>query len=106
MSDDPPFGWRRSAAVGLSFRRITNDDLAFLGEVYFGAHKHELDATRMTDVQKAAFMQLQFRAQHAHYLQNFPAADWLVIMGRGLELGRLYLDRRATEHRILDIALL
>ncbi len=56
--------------------------------------------------QKAAFLAMQFQAQHAHYQQYYPTADWLVAMRDGADIGRLYVDRWPSEHCVIDIALL
>jgi ribosomal protein S18 acetylase RimI-like enzyme len=101
-----PHGWARSAKAGLTFRPITDDDIGFLARVYASTRKQELDATSMTDQQKAAFLLLQFRAQQQHYQKHYPHADRLVVMGGGKDIGRLYIEHWATEHGIIDIALL
>jgi ribosomal protein S18 acetylase RimI-like enzyme len=103
-----PFGWARAARAGLTFRPITDDDVPFLARVYASTHRHELDATSMTAMQKAALLLLQFRAQHAHFQKHYPQADRLVVMGGGndIEIGRLYIERWPTRHGIIDITLL
>jgi ribosomal protein S18 acetylase RimI-like enzyme len=52
------------------------------------------------------FLDMQFRAQHAHYQQHYPQADWLVTMRGGEDVGRLYIERWPSQHCIIDIALL
>jgi ribosomal protein S18 acetylase RimI-like enzyme len=107
MNDDnPPFGWSRAAQAGLTFRRITDADLPFLSRVYASTREEELAPTSMTDAQKAAFLGLQFQAQHMHYQKHYPDADWLVTMRSGEDIGRLYIERWPSEHRIIDIAFL
>jgi GNAT superfamily N-acetyltransferase len=101
-----PYGWARSATAGLTFRPITDDDMGFLALVYASTRKQELDATSMTDAQKAAFLGLQFRAQQQHYQKHYPHADRLAVMGGGEDIGRLYIERGPAEHGIIDIALL
>jgi len=101
-----PFGWARSARAGLTFRPITDADQPFLARVYASTRKQELAATSMTDMQKAALLLLQFRAQHAHFQQHYPQADMLVVMGGGDDIGRLYIARWPTRHGIIDITLL
>ena len=101
-----PFGWARAADVGLSFRRLTEIDLPFLARVYASTRAAELAATCWSGEHKAAFVDQQFRAQHAHYQRYYPEADWLVIVRRGESIGRLYIERWPTQHRIIDIAFL
>jgi ribosomal protein S18 acetylase RimI-like enzyme len=107
MNDDnPPFCWSRAAQAGLTFRRITDADLPFLSRVYASTRMEELAATSMTDAHKAAFLRLQFQGQHAHYQKYYPQADWLVTMRGGEDVGRLYIERWPSQHRIIDIAFL
>lgn len=101
-----PFGWIRAAEAGCRFRRAVDSDLAFLGRVYASTRADELAVTGWTDAVKAEFLGQQFRAQHAHYQQYYPQADWLVTMRDGEDIGRLYIERRSSQHRIIDIAFL
>ena len=98
--------WRRATEAGLTFRRITDADLPLLARIYASTRADELAPVPWGEAQKAAFLDMQFRAQHAHYQQYYPDADWLVIMRGGEDIGRLYLERLPREHRIIDIALL
>ena len=102
-----PFGWLRAANSGLNFRRITDADLPFLSQVYASTRAEELAAvTIMTEAEKAAFLGAQFQLQHAHYQKYYPEADWLVMMRGGEDVGRLYIERWPSQHRIIDIAFL
>ncbi len=108
MNDDnPPFGWSRAAQAGLTFRRIADADLPFLAKVYASTRAEEMAVvTIMTDAQKAAFLGAQFQLQHSHYQKYYPQADWLVTMRDGQDIGRLYIERWPSQHRIIDIAFL
>jgi ribosomal protein S18 acetylase RimI-like enzyme len=102
-----PFGWARAAAARLTFRRITDADLPFLARVYASTRAEELaTVSGWSDEQKAAFVDLQFRAQHAHYQKYYPEADWLVTSHAGADVGRLYIERWPSQHRIIDITFL
>jgi RimJ/RimL family protein N-acetyltransferase len=98
--------WARAAAAGLSFRPVEESDLPFLARLYASTRAQELQPVPWTAAQTAAFLQSQFDAQHAHYRQYYPNAEWLVILRGGVPVGRLYLARWQREHRIIDIALL
>lgn len=100
------FGWVRAANAGLTFHRLTDADLAFLARVYASTRTEELAATPLTEEVKAAFLADQFRLQHAHYQKYYPAADWLVATYGTEDIGRLYIERWPTQHRIIDIAFL
>jgi GNAT superfamily N-acetyltransferase len=101
-----PLGWVRAAKAGLTFRPIADADQPFLARVYASTRRDELAATSMTELQKAALLLLQFRAQHAHFQKHHPQADRLVVMGGGNDIGRLYIERWPTRHGIIDITLL
>jgi len=99
-----PLGWARAAAAGLTFRPIGEADLPFLARLYASIRAEELALTDWSDEHKAAFLQTQFDAQHAHYQRYYTTADFFVIERAGERIGRLYLSRWASEHRIVDIA--
>lgn len=101
------FGWRRAAVAGLAFRPVVAEtDLPFLQILYASTRTEELAQLPWSEAQKSDFLDMQFRAQHEHYRHHFSHADWLLIEHDGEAVGRLYLDRRRDEHRIIDIAFL
>ncbi len=100
------FGWLRAAAQGLRFRRQTESDLSFLHRLYASTRAQELAILPWSAAQKAAFLESQFHAQQTHYQTCHPGTDWLVAVHDGTEVGRLYLERCPTQHRIIDIAFL
>jgi GNAT superfamily N-acetyltransferase len=104
--DAAPFGWTRATAAGLRFRPIADADLPFLERLYGSTRMEELALTDWSDAQKAAFIKMQFEAQHAHYQKHYVGSDFLVIERAGEPIGRLYLARWKAEHRIVDIALM
>ena len=55
---------------------------------------------------KDAFVRMQFTAQDSYYRQQFPDTSFDIVMVDGVPAGRLYVDRRDAEIRIIDIALL
>ncbi len=90
----------------ISLRSITNADLEFLAQVYASTRQEELAPVPWSAEEKKVFLQMQFEAQHQYYLANYPRAQFQIIQRGGEPIGRLYLDRRAAEIRIVDIALL
>ena len=106
-ADGPlPFGWTRAAELGLGFRRITDDDLAFLARVHASSRVDEFAVAPWPEAQKAAFVHVQFNLQHLHFQKQHPDADWLIVTRGGEDIGRLYIVRWPTQHRIIDITLL
>ncbi|MDF1606909.1 GNAT family N-acetyltransferase [Hoeflea sp. YIM 152468] len=98
--------YQRAERMGLRFRPVTAGDLGFLAALYASTRTDELALLPWSDAQKTAFLDMQFEAQHSHYLKHYPDALWLVLERAGKPVGRLYLDQWPDEHRIIDIALL
>jgi ribosomal protein S18 acetylase RimI-like enzyme len=90
----------------LTLRPIVDDDRDLLYRIYASTREDELAQVAWDESQKAAFLQMQFDAQHRYYHENYPNAQFQIILLNGAPAGRLYLDRRAREIRIVDIALL
>ncbi len=90
----------------VTLRPISPADEAFLYEVYAGTRAEELAVVPWTDEQKAAFLRMQFNAQHRYYQETFPDASFQVLLRDDVPVGRLYVDRRADAVHVIDIALL
>ena len=90
----------------LTFRPITDDDAPFLLRLYASTRADEMAQVPWTDEQKDEFLQFQFHAQHVYYQEHFADARFDVVLREGEPIGRLYLDVRDDEHRLIDIALL
>jgi ribosomal protein S18 acetylase RimI-like enzyme len=90
----------------LSLRPIAPDDEELLFRVYASTRAEELAAVAWTDEQKAAFLRMQFAAQHRYYHENYTASCFDVVLVDGRPAGRLYVARWTEEMRIVDIALL
>lgn len=89
-----------------SLRPITAADEEFLRRVYTSTREEELAQTPWNEAQKAEFLRFQFDAQHKYYTEQFPEARFDVIELFGVPIGRLYVDRRSEEIRLIDIAFL
>lgn len=89
----------------VSFRPANDSDQPFLCALYASTREDEMSVVDWSETQKSAFLTMQFDAQHSYYRQQFPSADYLVVERDGEAIGRIYLDRRADELRLIDIAL-
>ena len=89
-----------------SFQAMTSDDLDFLRRVYASTRSEEMAQSGWGSLQIQDFLDSQFDYQHRYYQSEFPDASYDLILIDGTAAGRLYLDRRKSEHRIIDIALL
>lgn len=90
----------------IALRPITQEDEGFLFAVYASTRLQEMALVAWPQPQKDGFLRMQFRAQDRFYRENYPNAQFQIIMLGKQPVGRLYLHRRANEIRIMDIALL
>ena len=90
----------------ITLRPENPGDREFLFRVYASTRQAEMALVPWTLEQKEAFIWMQFEAQSREYQQRFKAADFQIVLVNGAAAGRLYLDRRADEIRIVDITLL
>ena len=87
-------------------RPIAPADEPFLLRVYAATRAEEMALIDWDPLQKEAFVRQQFEAQHKHYRESFRAARFDVVERGGRAIGRLYVDRRPDDIRVIDIALL
>ena len=90
----------------ITFRPVRDDDREILYRIYASTRQDEMAQVDWDEADKEKFLRFQFAAQHKYYLEQFPDAQFQVILVGGEEAGRLYVDRRADELRLIDIALL
>jgi ribosomal protein S18 acetylase RimI-like enzyme len=90
----------------LELRPVVAADEDFLLGVYGNSRARELERVPWDETTKRGFLQMQFAAQQTHNRSHFPRARHDVILADGVPAGRLYVDRREQEIRILDLALL
>ena len=93
-------------SVCLALRPMTPADRELLYRIYASTRIEELAVTGWDDSLKAAFLQMQFDAQHRYYMENYRDARFQIIEWDRAPVGRLYLARWSDEIRIVDIALL
>lgn len=98
---------RTTRATGrVSLRPVTEDDREFLIGVYGSTREQELSLVAWPEGHREAFVRMQFEAQDAYYREVYPQATFDVIEADGHPAGRLYVDRRPGDIRIVDISLL
>lgn len=90
----------------LTFRSIGPDDAEFLYSVYASTREWEMDMTSFAEAEKEAFLRHQFDMQHTQWLATYQDASFQIILCDDAPVGRLYVDRKEEEIRIIDIALL
>lgn len=90
----------------VSFRPVTDADRGFLRELYAGTRREEMALSGWARDDIENFLTQQFEAQDHHYRTHFTTADYDLILHENEPIGRLYLDERDDEFRVIDIALL
>lgn len=79
-------------------------DTDFLRSLYASTRLEELSL--LAPAQRAAFLDLQWRARQRAYQDRYPDAEDQIVVVAGVPAGRLLVARREGELLIVDIALL
>jgi ribosomal protein S18 acetylase RimI-like enzyme len=95
-----------NATTEVALRPVTDADRDFLVGVYGSSRDEELSQVEWAPGQREAFIRMQFDAQDADYRKHNPDGSFDVIEVEGRPAGRLYVDRRPGDIRIVDISLL
>lgn len=95
-----------STISGVDLRPATPDDREFLLALYRTTREDELALTHWSELEKVAFLDMQFRAQDSHYREVYPDGRFLVVTLDNEPIGRLYVARLPDELRVIDIALM
>lgn len=90
----------------LALRPAEAADEEFLQSVYASTRADEMALVDWTGEQKAAFVQMQFRAQRQYYLSQYPHAEYYIVETDGNRIGRMIVDRSLDPILLMDIALL
>lgn len=94
------------ALDGVTLRLETAADGRWLLAIYASTRSHQMALVDWTDEQKQQFLQMQFEAQHRHYVSTYAGVSFSVIERQAEPIGRLYLHKGDEEVRIVDLALL
>ena len=92
--------------MSIKLRTAGPEDQDFLYSVYASTRADEMRLAQWDIGQAEAFLRMQFDAQRAFYAEHYPNARYQIILLDDQRVGRLYVDRWASEIRIMDIALL
>ena len=90
----------------VALRPTTGADRELLLAVYGSTRAEELDQVEWAPGQREWFLEMQFDAQDSEYRRANPDGRFDVIEVDGRPAGRLYVDRRPGDLRIVDISLL
>jgi len=100
----------KELVLNIELRPAGDADTEFLYHLYASTRADEMAQVDWTQQQIDDFLRMQFNAQHSYYHEHFSNAQFDIIESdeahNNESIGRLYVDRRADEIRIIDIALL
>ena len=91
---------------GLSLRPAAEADLEFMHSVYAAGRAEELALVPWTDAQKVEFLRQQSKAQLVYYAEHYPQAEHSIVVLDGADIGRLLVEHRDEDLRLMDMGLL
>lgn len=89
-----------------TLRVLETADMAFAEQVYATSRAEEMSSSGWPPEHIAAFLSMQFKAQHTYYQEHYRGADFFIVELDGQRIGRLYLYWGSTTLTLIDIALL
>lgn len=95
-----------SSLKGLHLRLFEEPDKPFLRQLYESTREWEMSMTTWGAEERKKFLDMQANAQQIHYSTTFPNAQHHIILRKNKLIGRIYVDYRQAEIRLLDIALM
>lgn len=90
----------------ITLRPVRQLDDALLLRIYSSTREEEMAMVPWSDDEKQSFLTMQFTAQSTDYQSRFPDSEHSIIVADGEEAGRIWIDRRSDEIRLLDITVL
>jgi GNAT superfamily N-acetyltransferase len=94
------------SAQSISLRPVTVDDEGFLLEIYKSSRGDDLRGLRWTEDRISEFLGMQYEAQQRFFKSEYKRAADEIVLFDGKPAGRLVVERREHEVRLVDVALL
>ena len=91
--------------TNISLRPISDEDIGLLYKIYRSTRVDEIGIATWEYSDREEFLKSQFNMQHTQYIANYRDAEFDIIMYDNVPIGRLYVDRRKDDIRIIDIPL-
>lgn len=95
----------RDSRTEVVLRPSTDADREFLVGLYGSTREQELAQVLWAPGQLEAFVRMQFTAQDTEYRRHNPQGSFDVVEVDGRPVGRLIVDRRPGDIRVVDISL-
>lgn len=104
----PEFGKQAFGGLieGLSVRDEHPEDREFVQRLYASTRERELSVLDWPNEARDTFLRQQYEAQRDHYREYYSDAKFWIVELATRPVGRLYLQLRDDEIRLIDIALL
>lgn len=90
---------------GFALRPARARDRTFQRMLFAACRADAIFIARMHEAQREAFLDSQFALQDAHYRRFFAGSEYLIVTLRGSPVGRIVIERKAKEWRLIDIGL-
>lgn len=90
----------------VALRPATAGDRTFLLRLFRSVRGDRFAMLDLPAPERDALVEQQFVAQGRDYRSRFPSSDHRIVEVAGQPVGRIWVDRREEEIRLLDIALL
>lgn len=91
--------------MGLMLRPVTPSDEPFLFRLVHDVMAEQLLASLWDPQIREPLLQMQYEAQRTSFAENFPTADYGIIVYDDAAIGRLILDRGPNFHHLVDITI-
>lgn len=92
-------------AVSYTLRPALPTDEPFLRTLYGESRADELAPMAWDDATRDAFLDSQFDLQRTHYEQHYPRARHEIVLVQGEPAGRIWVEVRDTQVRLIDLSL-
>ena len=90
----------------ISLRSVTADDEQLLLEIYQSSRGDDLRGLGWAEDRISEFLAMQYEAQQRFFESEYKRAADEIVLFEGKEAGRLIVERREHEIRLIDVALL
>ncbi len=96
-----------ASELAIDLRPIAEtEDLPLLFRIYAATRIDIWGYEPWTYEEKLRLIEEQFLIQHKAYMNGYDTPEFYIICRNGRDMGRLYLEQRPDDIRIIDIALL
>ena len=90
----------------LAVRPALPQDEPFLYDLYFAIRGPEFALAPITEAQRVALIEMQFRAQMNAYAAMYPNTCYHIVLLDSRPIGRLWVARQEDAYDLVDIAIL